>query len=218
MNLKTFLLATLIPCTMAATTLAPIDSTSRGWLSDNSGNTITPGLSANFLAGALDGDGYRDFFRFTLPTFTGSVTAADLQLDEPANGSLFPTGVSTFTFNIYKLAALFAYDDIGANTLFGTVTLSASDDGTTVHVALNSDALIALTSGATVTFGGVLALPNNDDDAQFFAHSGAGESSILQLTTGDIVVGAPAPEPASALFIAAGLVGMGWILRKRKMA
>ncbi len=103
-------------------------------------------------------DVFRDHFDFSIPTIDGTLESADLVLTEPNLGSGGHVGATT-TFSVYSLGTFgtYGFSDIGAGTLFGSVSLDTTSNGTLIDISLNSAALSAISAdqGGAFSLGGV---------------------------------------------------------------
>jgi hypothetical protein len=191
-----------------------IDASARGFVcnstststcvSNNNGAAATNNYFAGFQSGKVGGQ-FRDWFEFDIPTLTGSLLSATLNLDEPAavghqGGSL--------TYAIYGLGAQpLVFTDVTTSNPFALpVTTSSTSDGTTISITLNSAALAAITAdqGGHIFIGGIASGESSSTLAGDFAVSaGSGNVTSLSLTTGP----APVPEPASIVLFAPLLIG-----------
>ena len=214
---------------MRAVTISP---TARGASAPDGGGDFTDmgsyfaGMTTNAYTpapGPYPGgnDPWRDWFEFAIPDLTGSLVGASLALYQPpvpcpdCLGGFAPADYSdpseTHTFLVYGLGAgpfYFGPNDspsfanIGAGTYYGSVTLNAGTDGTTVDISLNASALADIESaqGGVLYLGGVDSaetLPSSTNwIGDWNATSGA-DASQLDL---DI-----APEPASWLMMLGAL-------------
>jgi hypothetical protein len=169
---------------------------------------------------------YNDFFVFDLSNVTGPITSAVLSLHNPGcppcgYQSMSPTEtytlfdvstpISTLEANHTGVGSPLApeiFNDLGSGTIFGSRTVSAADNGTLVHIALNSDAVAAIDAhlGGMIAVGGSLtslfdSLPPED----MFASGGnnPGDTRLLTLNP------TPVPEPSAAILFSAVLLGLG---------
>jgi hypothetical protein len=151
----------------ATTTLAATDS---GWF-DNEGRTDAYPSNPRFGNYAVGWDPVdfsdavvlRDFFIFDLSSISGTITSATLDLYMPAsppdsgNGYLSykpseayqVTSTSTSVNDLSMIylqgspAGQTIFGTLGTGTVFASTTVSAADEGTTIHITLNAAALAA---------------------------------------------------------------------------
>lgn len=158
-----------------------LDYSDRGWYS-NAG--LHDPLNENYAAGRTNRDTggagtlYRNWFAFDIPAITsGEFTGAVLLLPLPDTSGGDPyggyySGLSSEAYELFDvttplvdlfsgLAALGAYIDLGNGQRFGSVMVSDSDEGTTVAIPLNSEALASINAAAGQgwALGGALQVP-----------------------------------------------------------
>jgi hypothetical protein len=177
----------------------------------------------------------RNYFEFNLAQVAGQITGVTLQLFEPVGGFLalnhnVPFGGSaSYTLrdasqdagNLAEngglilgeagySAYLSRYNNLGSGTLFGGTTVTSTNDGTILSIALNSSAIAAILAheGGMFAIGGAVdpsALPNNFSFVGIFNGSNSVGISRLVIQTSQSV-----PEPGSlALVGIGGLVFLG---------
>jgi hypothetical protein len=130
-------------------------------------------------------------------TTTPLATATTLSVDIASSGWLFPGGPVEALFTVNNL--------IGAGV--GPFVLSASSPvGTLTHTFAGSG---AATDGPTV-----LAAFNSD--AAHFDLTFAASTSPQSVDATIEIVGVPASEPAGLALMGVGLVGLGWIVSRRR--
>jgi hypothetical protein len=199
-----------------------------GWYNDTGGhnpvleNYLTGRLRQSATESVVD----RSFFVFDLSGVSGQVTAATLNLYNPdisafLKGYVSPdptetlaifdvtTPVATLTAGGTGLVGIF--NDLGSGTQFGTIVVSAADNGQTVSIVFNAAGIAAINAalGSTIAFGGALTtLGAGTADEYVFGFSTAsfagGDVRRLDLTV--------VPEPGLAALPAVGLAGA---LRRR---
>ena len=156
--------------------LEAVDSGNYDWEGDHSsGSTYSP-------AGDIAASGFselRNFFVFDLSGVTGPVLGATLELYNPSDppdagdGYSSPdpfetyslweivTDIPTLTAGGSGLTGIF--DDLGGGTGFGTIDMTAADNGTVVSIGLNHNAEASIEAaagglwavgGAVMTLGG----------------------------------------------------------------
>lgn len=206
MTLRIAVLAIFTVATLHGATISVTD-TVRGWVTSPGGPNETATATANYLTGYSNTDEYRNFFKFVLPTFAGTVQSVDLLLFEPASGV---TGSSTYA--VYSSVSAPTFSTVTAGTQLGQIAITTASDGKTLDISLSP--LSGFTSGATVYLGGQITNLNvNFDDQNTFIGSQTGSSSTLQIVTAASV---STPEPATAILILAG--GLALMFLKRKSA
>jgi PEP-CTERM motif len=201
-----------------------INASERGWVCTTVGgcpnnNGADPGN--NYLAGGggLGAVQFRDWFEFAIPTLTGSLVSATLNLDEPpaVSGGVSGGGHGggSLTYAVYGLSAqpLAFLDVTTANPFALPVTTSSADDGTTISITLNSAALAAIAAhqGGHIFIGGIDSGESSSTTAyDFGASDGLSNVTSLRLTTAPTAV----PEPSSILLVAS--VGLLLVVLRRK--
>jgi len=142
-----------------------LNATATGWYNNDG---LHDAANPNYIAST---GSENDFFVFNLSSLTGiTITSATLSLFNPPN-SFSGTGSNVYsnfdvTTPISTLEAShndggLIFDDLGSGTLYGSVPVSAADNNTNVNIALDADALAALTAaeGAQFAIGGCLSSP-----------------------------------------------------------
>ena len=195
-------------------TLFAVDT---GWY--NASGTHTPS-NINYLVGDALGTNHHNFSVFDLSVLTNDVLSATLRLfngiapPNSDNGYISPDDFETYalfdvTTDIGVLlggtGGVGAYNDLADGTFYGSIDVTAADNGEFVEVVLNSDAIAALNStGALFAFGGNITTINHPIDVQesvfWFSH----QSPDVQL----VVTFVPAPG-AIALLAPLGLGALG---------
>jgi hypothetical protein len=187
-----------------------IDASARGWVCRDTGcpggginNGASPGN--NYFAGFNTVESLRNWFEFDIPTLTGPLVSATLNLDEPGGANVHFGG--PLTYAVYGLAGQpTLFTDVTTSNPFGSVGTSSASAGTTISITLNSAALAAITAdqGGHIFIGGIDSGETSSTAAAGdFGFSGSGNVTSLSLTTG----AAPVPEPASVVLFAPLLVG-----------
>jgi hypothetical protein len=196
-----------------------ISASNSGWFAANGFHNAA---NKNYIAG--DFDTYHNFFTFDLSGINGAITGATLRLFNPAGG--FDGDPGTYTlYDVFTSAAVLntshsgaspedvaIYNDLGSGTVYGTVTVSALDNGTLISINLNAAAIAALNSANNGLFsiGGAL----RGSEARIFANSdGLGLTKELVVQTND---SGPIPEPMTLVLFGTGLAACAAKLRRRK--
>ncbi len=174
----TVCLFAIVKTIAAATTLTAVGS---GWIgSDGRTDPAAPKLQ-NYIAGwdPVDfeqGVLARNFFIFDLSGVSGTVVSATLNLFVPqsppdtCDGYLSdqpsePFQLTSTTANIGDLLqnypagsakGLSIFNALGTGTLFASTTVKSTDDGATLHLALNADGVASLNSkqGSSIVLSG----------------------------------------------------------------
>lgn len=141
-----------------------ITADDRGWYQQTGTHTPT---NLNFLTGFSSTSNVesRSFYVFPIPALAPGETilSAELRLQNPTNGFTSPDASETLQFQdvttpisslVGGTGGVAAFTDLGNGTVFGSRSVSAADNGTTVVVPLNA----AFVSTATAAAGGQLAV------------------------------------------------------------
>jgi len=195
-----------------------------GWY-DVSGTHIPTNI--NYLVGdAPDANSYHNFSVFDLSSLSMPVQSATLRLfngeSPPNTEDGYQSADPTETYALFEVSTdigvltsgaggVAAYGDLADGTFFGSVSVSAADNGEFVEVELNSDGIAALNGagGALFGFGGNITTIDNPaaPDALFwFSH----ESPDVRLSVKLI------PEPTAMGFFALVAIGIAGIVRGKR--
>jgi hypothetical protein len=161
-----------------ASTCTPTPCAGQGWYGHNVNN---PGAhnaaNLNYIATI---SGVRDYFVFDVSLSGGTALSAYLHLWNPGgvSSSGTPTpgyqdlgGYPSATYMVWDITSPLdsvmasnsggtsggaIWDDLGSGVNFGSRVVSALDNGSSVDIALNSDAVSAINQQARIGFGGSL--------------------------------------------------------------
>lgn len=161
-----------------------ITASNRGWVSDNGSNNFG-GAASNYIVGVCGSsdscsggdDDHHNYFAFSVGN-VGNVTSAVLKLYQPsaadtgnANQTGFLSQSSSLSYTLWDAllnpttdSGLGLYNDLGSGTSYGSISVDASTNGTTISIALNANGLAALqqsadTGGAFYIGGAINAVP-----------------------------------------------------------
>ena len=195
----------------------------RGWVTPNP--PIPPGEAGtgdappnngtaadnNYVAGgSLGGGMFRDWFEFAIPSLSGPILAATVSLEEPslaAAKGIVPSnlghGGPPTTYTLYGLPAIPTnFASFLPQDSYGSVTLDAASNGTTVGMPLDSAALqdIGSAAGGEFLLGGI---DSGEIDFDVQGCNGCGQNFDFASTDGaqvtlTLVTADPAPEPSTA--------------------
>ncbi len=199
-----------------------------GWMTATSSNGDL--AANNYVAGNCGaGDCYtgefRNFFQFQIPALSGPVLSATLLLDA-SYASLQQS--QSITYQVTSVPGEFSFADLGAGTLYGSRTYTASDQYRTEGIALDASALAAIQAAAGGTFavGGRVTSAGFDaalPDQLLFGRTGGPQE--LEIVTGTTALFrtqslndiASVPEPEPVILLAAGglLLVVGSVRRRR---
>jgi hypothetical protein len=201
----------MLKATVLALTLATIpawcgvtiiDSSGRGWVTTGAPNN-NGANSGNYIAGQLTSNDYRNWFEFTIPSFTGTLISATLDLTQPQGGH---TG-DTLVYSVYALDQQpLQFTDVTGDVLYGAVNTGNGGSGS-VTIALDAAARAAIESDAGGTFfvGGIDSGESGNSDAYDFGGSNQRYRSLLILNT--------VPEPNMAIVLVSLISGL--LVRER---
>jgi hypothetical protein len=166
---------------------------------------------STFVGNNGGGDEYRNYFVFDLAGIDGVIAAATLSIYNPAadgvsgNGFYSPDGSETYTLFDYDLpipwvtetgdAGYYAWLELGNGAPWGSVTITAADNGHWVDIPLNATAVAYLNYwlGYPIVLGGALTTIESPTDYEW-AFGYSGEIGLLHLTV---------PEPGLLPLLAA---------------
>jgi RHS repeat-associated protein len=180
-----------------------LTATNSGWW-DNTGYHSS--TNPNYVVGTYNTTQYHNFLVFDLTGVTNHVTAASLQLTNPAGGYL---GDATETYTLFDVSTPISsltasgsgqvgiFNDLGSGTSYGSRVVSAAANGTTIEIALNAAGVAAINAaaGGKIALGGALTGLQFTNPAQLFRSSGSGVKQLV-LTLGS----APSPGCGMALW------------------
>jgi hypothetical protein len=221
--IKLFLGMALSATLAAQATIYTVNAIDRGWYDSTGYANTDPAGNLNYVAGISAGYIYRDVFVFNLSGLpSGTISSATLRLYNPSsvtsygNGYISPnasqifqvgsvsTAISTITNATGGVAV---FNDLAAGTLWGTRSVSSSDNGAFVPISLNasfdSAALSYLGSGNIALGGHLQGDTTFTQNTMIFAYTQTPGNPAPQLVL-DIV---PVPEPSSLAFGVLALVG-----------
>jgi hypothetical protein len=183
-----------------------------GWYNSSG---IHQSFNENTLTGQL-GEEYRSFYLWHLPSFSGTVTSARIQLDlqySLGSASLAPQTGRMFDVSAGSLDSLTLddggglggtiFDDLGSGSSYGDFVISSADDRTIFTVILNSNALSALGASAGQPFA--LGMRNvTESGLDFFLFSSMSVRGSQKLFV-DVTPTTAVPEPEAWLMMLGGL-------------
>jgi hypothetical protein len=213
-----------------AQTLSALD---QGWYRSDGLHVAT---NSNYITGIFaGGQEYRSFFVFDLSGL-GSITSADLQLFQPANGGYssvdasetflitrtsVPASVLNPSVSTSGLAGQQIFNQFGRDDLygsFGSIVATAGSQGTTLNISLNSAGLAYLNSnlGQQVAITGRVSTLSGSADQSVFRFS-TGNRVSLSVTQGpsNLTPEVPGSVQMGAVLLA---LGAGALYKRRRQA
>lgn len=172
-----------------------VSAVDSGWYDWNGFHSPT---NTNYFAGQAN-DGVnpirqlRDWFVFNVPSVGGTITSVRLELFLPGLVSPDPsetfelfdvtTPVSTLVAGGSGLTAI--YNDLGTGVSYGSVTISAADNGRLVVINLNTAGIAAVTAaqGGQFAIGGAVTTLAGTANQSVFGGTGAGETRQLVIVS-----------------------------------
>jgi len=219
----------LIPHDVAASTIT-LSDTIRGWYMANgsangatAGNNYFAGDCLVFSCSGADSRDFRNWFEFDLSGLSNPITSATLLLDNPSNG-FNSTSDASETYSLFDIApgnvaslganSLAIWADLGSGSAYGSYIATIADDGKTVSIALNANALAAINAalGGQFALGGAITTLNAVADNEYlfgFTTPNLFHSQLQLTDAGPSTV----PEPTSLLLLTTGLTSL--VARKR---
>jgi hypothetical protein len=221
------LVAVLLASTHPASAVA-IPSADAGWY-DETGFHDPSNL--NYVAGACFAIGscstvqpleYRNFFVFDLTSVVTPVAAATLRLSNPPGGYISPDASETYTVTdvstsiaslVGGTGGLAAFTDLGSGAVYGSLMMTAADNGTVVSIVFSPAGLAAINGalGGTFAVGGFVTTIGGGfpfTELVFGSSGSLSDTRELDLTL--------VPEPSSMLLLASGVLALS--LRHRQDA
>jgi hypothetical protein len=224
-------LSLLLSAAAAGAAVIVLDADARGRYNET-GSSNGADSANNYIAGDCRGPvckgtsaDLRNWFRFDQSSVSGSVIAATLLLDVPdaltgPGLGYASTSDASETYTLFDVSAASAaglgtdslaiWTDLGTGTSFGSHVATSADNGTTVSIVLNADALAAINAslGSDFVLGGAITTLNAvaDDEYLFgYTFSPPPYHTRLLLTTTQSV-----PEPAALALFGIALAGLGF--------
>ncbi len=152
----------------------------------------------NYVSGQISGNQYHDYFVFDLSGVNQAITGATLQLTNPPGGYSSPDPTETYSlFDVSTPVAALRdsgsgqtgiFSDLGSGVSFGSQTVSAANNNSTVSVALNAAGVAALNAarGGLAAVGGAVTTLSGQADQFVFGFTGpSNDTRQLVLNLGE---------------------------------
>lgn len=162
----------------------------RGWYRDD-GVALAISPTANYGAGKVGSNIFRNFFTFDLSGVSDLIVDAYVEIDTAEVGT--PDASETWTVYETTLASadfdagtagIPGWQDLGNGKLLGQIEIDASASSTVVRVPLTAVGISILNAASgNVTLGGALTTIGAGVNEYVMGSSGAGDGSNLVLTT-----------------------------------
>lgn len=187
----------------------------------------------SYLSGfdAFEGQEFRNFFVFDIPTLSGTDTYTSAVLNIYNGGTTTPNaiGMAGRTFTISSIATdintlrnggtglTSVYNDLRGGTDYGSITFSTTPgNGSTIKFNLNAAGLSAINSaaGSQIAFGGSFDVTDNVNDQYIFGFSGSGTPGDGKTRLDLVVNNFVAPEPSTFALLSVAPIGIGIVARR----
>ncbi len=198
--------ATVLALTLAIIPAWPavtfIDASGRGWVSTGVPNNNGAASGNNYIAGELTSSDFRNWFEFAIPSFSGTLISATLDLTQPQGGHSGDTHVySAYALDQQPLQ----FSDVTDAVLYGTVNTEKVNGSVTIALDAAALATIASDAGGAFFVGGIDSAESGNSDAYDFGGSNQSYRSLLILNT--------VPEPNMAIVLVSLISGL--LVRER---
>ena len=235
---------TVVVGTAVESQAAFITTTNRGTISQFGAR----GAATNYVVGQLNLGTptlFRNYFAFNLAAITETITSASLTAFNPApsgtNGAGY-VGDGSRTYSLYDVTTSLngltnpfvngvpAYNDLGTGAVFGTATVSATNNGQFVNVTLNADGLAALNAAriqnggnGLFSIGGALTPITGSENQYLFGQTSPAFPAVgnaadgntgLTFQTGQVGSVVATPAPPAAIVAVLGAAGLGFFRRR----
>lgn len=162
------------------------------------------------------------FFIFDLAGFGGDATSALLELELESYFSIDPTesfsvydvSTSPTDLSLDQLGAVDIYNDLMTGSVYGSATVSTTDVGSIIQIALSSQALADInnTAGGQFAIGVSVTSLSYNSENETVRFNKSLDNRVQRLT----LDATPVPEPSTVLLMLSGLAGLGYIRFKSK--
>ena len=162
---------------------------------------------------------WRSWFAFNLAGISGTITGATLQL----NAGTYSSPDASETFELHQVTTAVnllgsnnnngaVFTDLGDGAVYGTHVFDASQNSTTLSIALDAAAITDIQAqlGQSFALGGLLTTLSSSGSTNERAMFGTQANVSLVLTGNDLQA---VPEPATFGLVATGLISL---MRRRR--
>jgi hypothetical protein len=157
--------------------------------------------NTNYITGKLSGDNiYHSFFVFNLSTVTEPILGATFKAFNPGDHILSGTetvqlyDVSTSISTLRSGGGISAFDDLGSGIAYGSTTIPANADDTTISITLNSTAVASLNlASGDFAIGGALTTIGT-----FFVVESIWEGTDVSMVSLELQIPDPPPPPMTS--------------------
>ena len=207
-----------------------IRSADRGSYSASGDHTAS---NDSYLAGydSFEGQEYRNFFVFNIPSLSGTDTYTSAILNIYNGGTSTPNavGMTGRTFTISSIATdinalrnggtglTSVYSDLRGGIDYGSITfLSTPGDNSTIKFNLNAAGLTAINNaaGSQIAFGGSFDVSDNINDQFIFGYTSSGNTGDGKTRLDLVVNNFVAPEPSTFALLSVAPIGIGIVARR----
>jgi hypothetical protein len=197
--IKVLILAMTLVTVPAWPSVLFLDAFQRGWVSTGDPGNNGADAGNNYLAGQLLSDEYRNWFEFSIPDFSGTLTSATLILTQPQPGGHVGDDLVYSAYGLDNQPVQFS--DVTDALLYGSANTAPSGAGS-VSVTLDAAALAAIAAdkGGDFLIGGIDSGEFSNSDAYDFGGTDQRYRTLLNLTT--------VPEPHMAIPLAIVIFGL----------
>ena len=187
----------------------------------------------SYIAGfdSFEGQEFRNFFVFNIPTLTGTDTYTSATLSIFNGGTSTPNaiGMAGRTFTISSIATdintlrnggtglTSVFNDLRGGTDFGSITFASTPtNGSMIKFNLNAAGLAAINNaaGSQIAFGGSFDVTSNTTDQYVFGFSGSGTPADGKTRLDLVVNNFVAPEPSTFALLTVAPIGIGIVARR----
>ena len=180
---------------------------------------------------SFEGQEFRNFFVFDIPTLSGTDTYTSAVLNIYNGGTSTPNavGMAGRTFTISSIATdintlrgggtglTSVFNDLRGGVDYGSITfVSTPGNNATIKFNLNANGLAAINSaaGSQIAFGGSFDVTDNVNDQYIFGFSGSNNPGDGKTRLDLVVNNFVAPEPSTFALLSVAPIGIGIVARR----